>query len=531
MSWRVRLLLLATVIGVVPSYFLPALRHLEWKSYDQRLATVRPTRGNIAPSTQAVAMGLDEEALRNYPGWGEDETRRAAQKLSEAGAVSIWIEPGLALGAEPAGVFRDPTLPYRTESDGSLRRVDLFSEGRASPALRLYAALHQLPPEQISVQGEKVKVGTATFPRRLALTFPVSEGRNYLKPVSLSLLRDEQTREAVLARIQGAAVLISNQDVQGRRMIDSPVAALEGSQIEFAALDTLLSGWLLKSLPWPVELAVVVGCVLLLASATFFVQSTWVLVVLWLSALSAYHWFVGWAFVRGVWLPEVPVIAASLIAAAIVAVVQRIRAFRLLRRLLGAELAVEAGHGKLSLGGKERQVTIVFTNLPNAIKALEKDEPKKSIRARNEYNAITTRIVRRHLGWMLDYQGDAQMAGFGVEQWDDDHALHAVRAAFELQRELSQSYPEESIHCGVYSGPAAVGLVGAPGAKALAAIGDTTNVAARLMGAAMKQKVGVLIGSSVYSQCAEQVRAEKLPPVALKGKTSDVEVYSVVELL
>jgi class 3 adenylate cyclase len=69
--------------------------------------------------------------------------------------------------------------------------------------------------------------------------------------------------------------------------------------------------------------------------------------------------------------------------------------------------------------------------------------------------------------------------------------------------------------------------VGAPGAKALAAIGDTTNVAARLMGAAMKQKVGVLISKTAHDECAESLQVHQLPAVALKGKTSNVEVYAV----
>lgn len=529
MTWRVRLLLLATAIGVVPPYLFPALRQLEWKSYDQRLADVRPSRGNIAPSLQAVALGLDETTLRQYPDWGASDTKACLDALNKAGAVAIWVEPDLDTSVQSPPAFGGEGLPYRLESDDTLRRVDLMEDGKLSPALRLFAALKKVPESEVRQDGDLVWVAEQAFPRRLSLSFPVHGEQNYLKPAPLGLLKDSRFSASTLAGVRGAGVLLSNQDVQGRNMLDSPAQAVEPSQVEFAALDTLLSGWTLRPLALPLELFLVTASALLLAWMTFYVQSTSLLVVLWLVALGSYHWLTWAAFRQGVWLPDVPVLMSSLTAAAIVAVGQRLRAHRLLQRLLGSDLASQASQGRLSLGGKERQVTILFTNLPAAVKALEKDQPKESIRARNEYNAVTTQIVRRHLGWMLDYQGDAQMAGFGVERWDDEHALHAVRAAVELQAALSKMYPNESIHCGVYSGPAAVGLVGAPGAKALAAIGDTTNVAARLMGAAMKQKVGVLVGSGVYDQCAERLKVEKLPSVALKGKTSNVEVYSVLE--
>ena len=172
-------------------------------------------------------------------------------------------------------------------------------------------------------------------------------------------------------------------------------------------------------------------------------------------------------------------------------------------------------------------MTILFTNLPKAILALEQVDPEESIRARNRSGKILTKGVRHTHGRILDYQGDFQMAGFCVEKVDPQHAVNAVKAGLELCRTLKEQYPDENIHCGVCTGPAAVGYVGAPSSKELAAIGDTTNVAARLLGAAMKQNVPVLIAATTYELCSEQLVAEKLPAVSLKGKTNVVEVFSV----
>jgi class 3 adenylate cyclase len=535
-SWRIRLLLLATAVGVVFPFLLPPLHRLEWKSYDQRLAKVRETRGNQAPSLAIRMFGRDEQTLRKRPDWGPTAELEAVKSITSAGAARVWVDP--KLGMPPTlGVTQVPPLKAPVELDGVVRKLDLAGDGHLAPSLELFAALQGVPAEKVVVTDFTVTVGERVLPRLLAVDFPKNElgtastedssDAAYLEPNPLWLLADPDASKIITQKLSGTAVLISDNDVQARYVMATPVGPLQAHQLEFAALDTMLSGWVLQQPPLLVQLALTTLCILFIASTTFFVQTTSLLITVWLSLTLIYHLLCARAFAAGWWLPEVPVISGGLIAAVIVAVAQRGRAVRLLERLLGAERAQKAAGGEVRLGGSERPVTIVFTNLPEQIKALEKTDPEESIRARNRYNALITPVIRRHLGWVLDYQGDAQMAGFGVEQLDPAHALNAIRAGLELHALLTEQYPGESIHCGVCTGPAAVGLVGAPGAKALAAIGDTTNVAARLMGAAMKQKVGVLISKTAHDECAESLQVHQLPAVALKGKTSNVEVYAV----
>jgi class 3 adenylate cyclase len=539
MSWRIRLLLLATAVGVVFPFVLSPFQRLEWKSYDTRLGQVRATRGNIAPSLSLRLFGLDEKTLRRRPGWDARALQTALNSLLAAEPTYLWVDPRLP-GPRPPGASQTSSLNPVPEADGVVRKLELVGpQGQLSPALEAYAALRGVPRDQIVVREDKVAVGGQWLPRRLAIDFPthqadatqVSESANaaYLEPISLYLLDEPDSRSILLQGIRGAAVLVCGYDAQARYISATPVGPLQSFQLEYAALDTLLSDWILRQPSLPVQLTLVTLWVLLMASLTFFVHSTWRMVLVWLGLNLGYHQLCLQAFVRGWWLPEAPAVVGGLLAVAVIAIAQRTRALRLISRLLGAERALTAAQGEVSLGGREREVTIVFTNLPESVKALEAHDPEGSIAARNKYNAVITDVVRKHRGWVLDYQGDAIMAGFGVEQLDHKHALHAVGAALQLHKLLSEQYPTQSIHCGVCSGPAAVGLVGAPGAKALAAIGDTTNVAARLMGAAMKQKVGVLISKRTHDHCPQFLHATPLPPVSLKGKTSVVEVYEVTE--
>lgn len=539
MSWRIRLLLLATAVGVVFPFVLPPLRRLEWKAYDHRLSQVRAIRGNVAPSLALRMFGQDEKTLRR-PGWGETSLLAALESLRRGQPSYLWVDPKLKAASLPE-TSQTPHLAARPEPDGLVRFLDLMGDdGRLSPALEAYAALRGIPLSEVALlDGDKVRVGSQTFPRRLAIDFPTHQAdstgvedsthASYLEPNPLYLVDDPESRDIVLEGLKGTAVLVCANDAQARFITATPVGPLQSFQLEFAALDTMLSEWTLRQPPLMGQVLLVSLGVAAIAGLTFFLHSTWTMLLVWLALNLGYHQLCLRAFALGWWLPEVPLVVGGLLAMGVIAIAQRTRAMRLITQLLGAERALTAAHGEVGLGGSEREVTIVFTNLPESVKGLEADDPEGSIIARNKYNALITEVVRKHRGWVLDYQGDAIMAGFGVEQVDDQHALHAVGAALGLHRLLSEHYPTQSIHCGVCSGPAAVGFVGAPGAKALAAIGDTTNVAARLMGAAMKQKVGVLISKRTHDHCPEFLNATELEPVALKGKTSNVEVYEVKE--
>lgn len=530
LSWRLRLLLLATAVGVLVPYLVPYLRRLELRSYDQRLLEVRLVRGNLLPHRDIRLFGVNEALKLSDPGWdAEREARIVREVLEEAKPAAVWVDPRLL--QDVPGVLSTRPPRETPDADGVVRRVDLVQDGKYSPALSLYAALQGSP---IVEEGDLVRVGERVFPRRLAVDFPAhglqrqgATTYHSLEPMSMRLLNDREHRQPVLETLPGTAVLFADHTMEARYVFKTPVGSIEPHQLEFAALDTLLSGWVLKRLPLPVDIALVGLAIFGIAALTFFLHNPVATSIAWL-LLAALYWQAAiWFFVHGWWIPVVPVLVGSLVGAAVVAAGQRLRAVQLMTRMLGEERAHMAAAGDAALGGSERPVTILFTNLPNSIKDLEKSDPEESIRARNRYNELATEAVRRHLGWTLDYQGDAQMVGFSVERMDPDHALHAVRAAMDLHEVVSRAYPEESIHCGVNTGPAAVGLVGAPGAKALAAIGDTTNVAARMMGAAMKQQVPVLISAPTYELCSTWIAAHELPPVSLKGKTAQVRVYAV----
>lgn len=538
LNFRQKLIVFSAFSGALLAFMLPVFVNLEYASFDERVRQVRYLRGNLAPSNASLMLGFTEATRDTIKSWSIGEERAVFREVRD-NAKGVWVDPHLGWSLVPAGLRAEP-LPLVPDSDGTVRRVELANGTQISPALRLYAIHKGVDLQDIEVAESHILLGEERLPRWLPVDFPphsadsATEGSQlYLEPPSIHLLFEEtggahgSSRDLLLGLIENRLVMLVNHTQAARRRVDTPVGNLERHQIMYSALDTLLTGWRLEEAP--LALSVVLTLLLCgLASWGAVRSPSFVITILtWLVCAYAYRELTLRTFAWGYSLPVVPVIAGSLISIGLVAAVLQFRAFRIMKQLVGEDRAADAARGEIDLGGKERPVTILFTNLPKAIQALEQVDPEESIRARILYARTLTKVVRDNQGRILDYQGDFQMAGFCVEKVDPDHALNAVKAGLELCKLLNEQYPDEDIHCGVCTGPAAVGYVGAPTSKELAAIGDTTNVAARLLGAAIKQGVDLLISAPTYDLCSDHLEAEKLPSVSLKGKTSNVEVYQV----
>ena len=81
---------------------------------------------------------------------------------------------------------------------------------------------------------------------------------------------------------------------------------------------------------------------------------------------------------------------------------------------------------------------------------------------------------------------------------------------------------------GINSGPALVGNVGSAELHNFLAIGDTTNVAARLQSYAPPGSV--VLGQQTYDLVHDSVEVRSLGTPDLKGKSVPIEVYELIGL-
>jgi adenylate cyclase len=206
---------------------------------------------------------------------------------------------------------------------------------------------------------------------------------------------------------------------------------------------------------------------------------------------------------------------------------------RLYKPYVPAALAERLRHDPRAaeLGGEKRDVSVLFADLQGFTAFSEHADPTDVITMLNAYWAVTVPVVVRDHGGLIErFAGDAVMVVFNAAGEQADHARRAVAAALAMQAAADElaagrtGWPR--FRAGVSTGPAVVGNVGTAEHRSFAAIGDTTNLAARLQGAAAPGQV--VIGASTAEAITGGAELEALEPLRLKGKSEPVIAFAVV---
>jgi class 3 adenylate cyclase len=207
----------------------------------------------------------------------------------------------------------------------------------------------------------------------------------------------------------------------------------------------------------------------------------------------------------------------------------------LLRPYLSPQLAarLRAEPAVAELGGEERDVTVLFADLQGFTAFSERHTPAEVLAMLNAYWEKTAPVVLGEHGGMIErFAGDAIMVVFNAAVDQPDHPLRAARAALALQRaaeELAASEPgRPRFRVGINTGPAIVGNVGTAEQRSFTAIGDTTNLAARLQPHAEPGQV--VIGQTTLEAISGHARAEPLGELEVKGKAEPVAAYVLTGL-
>lgn len=182
------------------------------------------------------------------------------------------------------------------------------------------------------------------------------------------------------------------------------------------------------------------------------------------------------------------------------------------------------------LGGEQRQVSVLFADLQGFTAFSEQASPADVIAMLNEYWGGTVPVLEAEGGLIERFAGDAVMVVFNAAADQDDHAARACRAALELQRasgRIADARPGwPRFRAGVNTGPAIVGNVGSVERRSFTAIGDTTNLAARLQAEAEAGQV--VIGAATLAELGSTVEVARLGALELKGKAQPVEAFVLV---
>jgi adenylate cyclase len=192
----------------------------------------------------------------------------------------------------------------------------------------------------------------------------------------------------------------------------------------------------------------------------------------------------------------------------------------------------------LTLGGEQREVTCLFTDIASFTTISERLDPKTLVKFLNEYLDRLTKIVFKFGGTLDKYEGDAIICFFGAPIDVSDHRGAALRASAEMQKatsEISAKWESELgrpvvTRIGISSGPVVVGNMGSSLRFDYTAIGDTMNTASRLEGANKFFNTRTLASASVVEPTMSNVKDILLRPLArikVKGKTEAIKIYEI----
>jgi class 3 adenylate cyclase len=206
---------------------------------------------------------------------------------------------------------------------------------------------------------------------------------------------------------------------------------------------------------------------------------------------------------------------------------------RLFRQYLSPDVAEALVNDprRADLGGEVVEVSVLFADLSGYTPFSERSTPTEVVAALNDCFGGAVPAVFAEGGTIVQFVGDALMAIFNAPLRQPDHAVRACRAALALQR-LTKALPGSDRRPGfrvaVNTGPALVGNIGSSELRNFSALGDTTNVAARLQTYAAEG--AVVIGERTYELVRTFAEIRPLGAVALKGKSVPTRLYELVAI-
>jgi adenylate cyclase len=191
---------------------------------------------------------------------------------------------------------------------------------------------------------------------------------------------------------------------------------------------------------------------------------------------------------------------------------------------------------KLELGGEEKILTVLFSDLQGFTAFSEKSTPQEMIQLLSEYYARMTEHIFERGGMLKEYVGDELMAIFGAPIEQADHATRACHTALEMlahRKRLSDEWvalgrPPLIARTGVNSGKMLVGNLGSEYRLSYGVLGDQVNLGSRLEGLNKAYGTQILIGENTVELIGDAFRLREIDMVRVVGKTLPTRVYELL---
>lgn len=204
-----------------------------------------------------------------------------------------------------------------------------------------------------------------------------------------------------------------------------------------------------------------------------------------------------------------------------------------LERFLAPDVVDRVSEQSGALRMEERVASVLFADISGFTALTERAPADKLVALLDEFYRRMTEVVFAFGGTVDKFIGDEVMAIFGAPYSYGDDAARAIRAGLAMRaafagiRALHPFAGACALKVGIHHGKVLAGTVGGEHRLAYTALGDTVNVASRLVAEAEPEQI---IVSRAVVDAAHPLRVEvrDLGPQTLRGRQEPVQICELL---
>jgi adenylate cyclase len=198
---------------------------------------------------------------------------------------------------------------------------------------------------------------------------------------------------------------------------------------------------------------------------------------------------------------------------------------------------------KLVLGGEEREMTIMFSDVRGftSISESYKHDPQGLTALMNRFLTPLTNAILARNGYIDKYMGDAIMAFWNAPLDDKNHETNACDAAVDMLEQIDEVnaareqeamdgghvYIPLKVGIGLNTGVSVVGNMGSDLKFNYSVLGDSVNLASRLEGQTKEYGFPIIVGSRTAMAVKERFAILELDFIMVKGKQEPEVIYAI----
>jgi adenylate cyclase len=451
-------------------------------------------------------------------------------------------------------------LTIRPERDGIVRRVPMImlAQGITMPSLSFELLRVITGTDTIFIKSDQAgikSVGVKGFQIPTDANGQLWVHFGHRDPTIYVSAKDLLASDVPSEKIKGKLVLIGTSAVGLNDIKTTPVSpAMPGVEIHAQVLESALTQAVLSQPSYGIALeffaALALGILVLIFAPTFGPVTLAAIGALFATLLIGTSWYF-YAHYRLLIDFTYPLLSTTAIYLTLIftSFVREQAQRRQIRSAFGQYLSpalieqLAQSPEKLVLGGEEREMTIMFSDVRGftTISESYKHNPQGLTTLMNRFLTPLTNAILARKGTIDKYMGDAIMAFWNAPLDDREHQLNACEAAVDMLERIDElnkvreQEAEEGGHVyipinvgvGLNTGTCVVGNMGSDLRFDYSVLGDSVNLASRLEGQSKEYGFPIIVGSKTALAVKEKFAILELDFIMVKGKKEPEVIYAI----